>query len=126
MPPLHIGGKDPVDDSAKALAMVSAGQITMLAAPRQVFPKLCARGYVSQSKDALTVQQLAQLKAANALVDAEGNPTQDTSAARGMGLSKSSRWTSQPGLPADTIVAFSNIKSGKDYPQKFVDFLQFR
>ncbi|BDR52339.1 hypothetical protein KIM372_02460 [Bombiscardovia nodaiensis] len=122
---MALDSKAAMDDSAKALTMISAGQINMIIAPRETFSIACKRGYVSKPAESLTKSQLAQVEAAGALVDAQGKPTTDSKAAQGLDLSRAATWKAKSGLPEGAILAFSNVNSGKDYPQQFVNFLKF-
>ncbi|MDN6484545.1 hypothetical protein [Bifidobacterium mongoliense] len=119
---LSIGGDGYADDSAKVMTMVTAGQINMMAAGRTMFATLDHRGYISKPADVLTAAQLRAV--AGALVDARGHAVADPAHAAGLDLSKSAVWRSA-GLPSDAILGFSNVQSGKVYPQRFVAYLRF-
>lgn len=110
------------DDSAKIMAMVSAGQINMLFSSTKNFAELVGRGYVAKPAAVLSAQQLAALS--GALVDAHGKPVADPAKAVGLNLSQSRIWAAC-GLPSDAILGFSNVTSGKNYPRRFVKYLRF-
>ncbi|MCH4209887.1 hypothetical protein [Bifidobacterium sp.] len=119
---LSVGENGDADDSAKIMTMVSAGQITMLFAAPKDFATLAERGYISKPVDALTARQMRRFS--GALVDAHGQHVADPAEAVGLDLSQSRTWAAC-GLPNGTILGFSNMTSGKDYPRRFVEYLRF-
>lgn len=119
---LSLGDGQSIDDSTKIMTMVTAGQINMMVADKADFATLHQRGYISKPSEVLTSAQLRQV--ADALVDAHGKAVKDPSVAVGLDLSKSGAWTAL-GLPRDAVIGFSNVQSGKTYPQRFVRYLRF-
>ncbi|NEG88811.1 hypothetical protein [Bifidobacterium aerophilum] len=115
------------DDSAKIMVRVTAGDINMMIVDRDSMPTLMQRGYVSPIKDAEGKDAQAALAASGALVDKNGETTDDVSKAQGLDLSKSATWTGIDGLPDDAILVFSNIvdDTHAERAREFVDYLKF-
>lgn len=115
------------DDSAKIMVRVTAGDINMMIVDKDSMPTLMQRGYVSPIKDAEGKDAQAALAASGALVDKNGDATDDVSKAQGLDLSKSATWTGIDGLPDDAILVFSNIvdDTHAERAREFVDFLKF-
>ncbi|MCH9274854.1 hypothetical protein JS533_000925 [Bifidobacterium amazonense] len=122
---LLTDGNGYTDDSAKIMAMVTAGQINMVVAGKDTFAMLVERGYVTPLKNIEKSAELKQLAADGALVDKKGEPTDDTAKAQGLDLAKSSTWTGISGLPDDAIIGVSNVTKGTDHVRDFIDFLKF-
>lgn len=123
----NIGGNGYTDDSAKVMTMVTAGDINMMIADKDTFAELNARQLVSAMSAAEDTSTLDGFAKSGALVDKQGEPTDDVTQAYGLDLSKSATWTSIAGLPDDMIVGFSNINDGtnRTRAREFVDYLRF-
>lgn len=114
------------DDSAKMMAMVTAGQINMIVADKTTFATLVGRDYVTSVNQVEHGEALSKLGAAGAFVDKNGDPTDDAAEAYGLDLSKSATWTGIDGLPSDAVIGFSNVTKSADRAREFVTFLKFR
>ncbi|PST48252.1 hypothetical protein COO72_08560 [Bifidobacterium callitrichos] len=131
------------DDSAKLMAMVSAGDINMIVADRATFAELAHRGLIGKVADAETDDAaFARLAAAGALVDKRGEPVAGASSsddaaaagtAYGLALSKSATWSGAAGaagvkgLPDDAVIGFANVTdaSRASRARDFVTYLRF-
>ena len=112
------------DGSARLLAMVSSGQINMIAADAKTFATVNRRGDITKPAEVMDAAELERIK--GSLVDAKGKPVSDIDKAVGFDLSKSATWTSTKGLPdKGVILGFSNITKNKDVPVKFIAYLRF-
>lgn len=109
-------------DSAKVLAMVSAGQINVVFGNKANFTSLNKRGLVSSVKTVLGTSGMK--KYASAWVDAKGTHTTDSSKVAGLDLSHAKRWKSA-GLPDNIYIGFSNVEKTKTYAKQFIAFLDF-
>ncbi|WP_432623979.1 hypothetical protein [Bifidobacterium sp.] len=112
------------DGSTKLLAMVSAGQVNVIAADAKTFAAVNRRDEITKPSEVMDAAALERIK--DSLVDAKGKPVSDVNKAVGFDLSKSATWTSMKGLPdKDVILGFSNITKDKDVPIKFINYLRF-
>ncbi|MFT9009184.1 MAG: hypothetical protein ABF489_05310 [Bifidobacterium sp.] len=111
------------DDSAKVLAMVSAGQINVVFGNKANFASLNKRGLVSSVKSVLG--KTGMEKYASAWVDAKGAHTTDASKVVGLDLSHARKWKSA-GLPDNIYIGFSNVEKTKTYARHFIAFLDIR
>ncbi|MEK0307161.1 hypothetical protein [Bifidobacterium favimelis] len=114
------------DDSVKALAQVTAGEINMVVARRSLYPTLCKRGYVAKADQGVKADRLKALADKGILTDDQGRPTKDLHRAVGLDLSRSAVWSGRPGLPSDAILGLSNVADSKAYVGQFIDYLDFR
>lgn len=131
------------DDSAKLMAMVSAGDINMVIADKATFSELVHRGLIGKVADAETDDAaFAKLAAAGALVDKRGelvagaSSSDDAAAAGtayGLALSKSATWSGAAGaagvkgLPDDAVIGFANVTDAAhaSRARDFVTYLRF-
>lgn len=113
-----------LDDSTKLTTMGNNGELNMLISSQSGTALLVRHGMVTPVSEVLDDARLA--KVADALVDAEGKPTEDAGKAYGIDLDKSSVWSSIKGAPKDAIFMFSNVRGGTDGPLDFFDYLDFR
>ncbi len=121
---INIGDSAVQDGSARLLAMVSAGQIHMIATDAQTFSEVNDRGDITKPAEIMSKSDLEEIK--DALVDADGNPVSDVKQAVGFDLSKSKTWTSVEGLESeDMILGFSNITGSSEMSVEFVQYLRF-
>ncbi len=121
---INIGDSAVQDGSARLLAMVSAGQIHMIATDTQTFAEVNDRGDITKPAEIMSETDLEEIK--DALVDADGNPVSDVDDAVGFDLSKSQTWTSVDVLESeDMILGFSNITESSEMPVRFVQYLRF-
>ena len=112
------------DGSTKLLAMVSAGQVNVIAADAKTFAAVNHREEITKPSEVMDAASLERIK--DSLVDAKGKPVSDIDKAVGFDLSKSATWTSTKGLPDKGIIlGFSDITKDKDVPIKFIDYLRF-
>jgi hypothetical protein len=121
----QLGEGSAIDDSAKVMAMVTAGTITMVVSDRKMFPELVERGYVTAIRDVEGGKALSALGQTGAMVDKNGEPTDKMAQAKGLDLGKSETWM-DIGLPDDAIIGFSNVTKTADHACDFVDFLRFK
>jgi hypothetical protein len=119
---MNIEGNGYTDDSTKAMAMITAGQINMVFAGRKSFAEANKRGYVSKPTEVMGRTELAKL--GGSLVDADGNHVSDPAKAVGFDLSRSATWKAH-GLKGDAFMAFSNVQKTKGYALRFVRYLDF-
>ena len=119
---MSIGDDSTVDDSQKTVAMVAAGTINVIVAPRAIVDKLDVSGFITPPDHVLSSEQRERLS--DALIDRHGSPASGSTAI-GLDLSKSARWQAHTDLPGDAVLAFANVSSGTQYPRRLVDFMQF-
>ncbi|MFT8358112.1 hypothetical protein [Bifidobacterium aquikefiri] len=110
------------DDSAKLLAMVSAGQINVVFGNKANFTSLNKRGLITSVRSVLGESAMKQY--ADAWVNAKGAPTTDPAKVAGLDLSHATKWKSA-GLPSKTYIGFSNVQKSKKYARHFITFLDF-
>lgn len=115
------------DSSARLLTMASAGTLNAIITDEETFAQLSAAGMVSPLADVLTDAQLSELDEAGVTVEADSSDAQGTGMTdKGLDLSRSQAWASVDGLPDGMILGFSNVsETGVEYPQAFVDYLDF-
>ncbi|KFI50315.1 hypothetical protein [Bifidobacterium biavatii] len=122
---LLTDGNGYTDDSAKIMAMVTAGQINMVVADKDTFAMLVERGYVTPLNKVERSAELTQQAADGVLVDKKGEATDDASKAQGLDLAKSATWSGTDGLPDDMLIGVSNVTAGTDHVRAFIKFLKF-
>lgn len=117
-------GGNAQDDSTKLLAMVSAGQVNMIASDAKTFAEVNRRGEITKPSEVMDAAELERIK--DSLVNAKGEPVSDIDKAVGFDLSRSATWTSTKGLPdKGVILGFGNVTKNKDVPASFIAYLRF-
>ncbi len=116
-----------VDSSARLLTQTSVGSINTIITDEDTMQMICERGLITSLEDVLDADQFNELQEAGVVVeitvtdDDEGDVVYTA-----LDLSRSNTWTSIDGMPSDTLLAFGNTEeSGANYPQAFIDYLDF-
>lgn len=117
-----------MDDSAKLMAMTSAGELNVILANSDDVAMLAGqRGAANKASAVLDKHRLNAAKDAGLLVDVKGEPTDDIAKAYGVTINadSSAEWAKVDGLPDEAVLMFSNVteQEHKDWALKFYDFL---
>ncbi len=114
-----------VDSSMKLLAAVSAGDINAIITDVDTFDELSERGIFSNLNDVIDSETVEEFEQLGIVIEVSLNNEEGADTVQGLDLSRSTTWSTD-WLPDDLILCFANVtESGTEYPQAFVDYLNF-